>query len=203
MRILIINNKSRNLRYLTKLFRKLNINYFVKNQRAILKQSDYKKADGVILSGGPRPNLDEVFLFNTIRANMSCLINCSVPILGICEGHEIIGEACGGEVYKLQNPSRSDTLAIKIRKKTRIFEGLPDVIHGYERHFRYVRRIPDILEKTASSRKDNIEAFFHKKKPIFGVQFHPERSGEAGEKIIKNFIHICKEVKRKKREPKK
>jgi len=145
----------------------------------------------VILSGGG-PLLDKKIYFKKIRADISCLINYTVPILGICEGHEIIGHACGGELVKLKKKARYTNLKLKILNKTKIFKGLPDTIEVYEHHSRYVKNVPDDLIITASSKKDKIEAFFHKKRPIFGVQFHPEKSGKAGEKIFKNFVELCK-----------
>jgi GMP synthase (glutamine-hydrolysing) len=190
--ILIVNNHSRNVPLIKDILKKYRFKFAEKDQKSLFRNLDSSKIKGVILSGG-RPQLDQRLYFNKIRADVSCLINYDVPILGICEGHEIIAEACGGEVVKLRNPSRYASLRVKILKNSKIFKGLPEHIEVYEEHSRYARSLPKELVVSASSRKDTIEGLFHKNKPIFGVQFHPERSGEHGEKIIKNFLDICRD----------
>lgn len=188
--ILIINNHSKNVPLIEDILKKNNVSYDIKDQKTMLKSIDESRYNGIILSGGI-PVLDKEIHFNTIRADIACLINCDVPILGICVGHEIIGAACGAELIKLKNHSWIPDLKIKILKKTRIFKGLPDEIIAYEHHSRYLKNVPSDLIVAASSRKDTIEAIFHKKRPIFGLQFHPEKSGKAGEKIFRNFLDMC------------
>lgn len=82
-------------------------------------------------------------------------------------------------------------MKVKILSKKKIFKGIPDEITVYEHHERYLKNIPDMLEIVASSRKTKVEAIFHKTRPIFGLQFHPEKSGKYGEKIFKNFVDLC------------
>ncbi len=194
--ILIVDNHSENLGEITRILRKINVKYYSIDQSSPFTRVNVKKTKGVILSGGG-PNLDKFINLRSIRANIACLVNMDVPILGICEGHEIIGDACGGIISKLKKPSKYKSLHINIIKKRGIFKGLPDSIHVYESHGRFVEDIPPELEVTAKSHKDRIEGFSHKNRPIFGVQFHPERSGEYGEKIIKNFIDLCSKYKKK------
>lgn len=193
--ILIVDNYSQNLKEITKILRKTNQKYYIIKQNDSFDRVKLNKTKGVILTGGD-PSLDRLIHLNQIRANIACLINLDVPILGICEGHEIIGNACGGDVTKLRKPSHFNYLRVKVIKRSKIFKGLPENIFVYESHSRYVSRVPKIFEVTANSRKDKIEGMFHKTKPIFGVQFHPERGGDVGEQIIKNFLDICDSYKR-------
>lgn len=188
--ILIINNHSRNIFEIKKILSKLGANYKVKDQRTILKKSDHKDVKGVILSGGG-PDLDKKVFFDQIRADMECLVNFDVPVLGICEGYEIMAESCGAEIVTLKKPARYEKLEVEILVKSDIFRGLPDRIYVYEHHSMYVKNVSDDLIVSATSGKNRIEAIFHKKKPFFGLQFHPEMSGESGEKIFRNFIKIC------------
>ncbi|MFH1127127.1 MAG: gamma-glutamyl-gamma-aminobutyrate hydrolase family protein [archaeon] len=188
--ILIINNHSKNIPLIENILKKNKVAYDIKDQKTMLKSIDESRYNGIILSGGI-PVLDKEIHFNTIRADIACLINCDVPILGICVGHEIIGAACGAELIKLKTHSWIPDLKIKILEKTGIFKGLPDEIIAYEHHSRYLKNVPSDLIVAASSRKDRIEAIFHRKRSIFGLQFHPEKSGKHGEKIFKNFLDIC------------
>lgn len=188
--IVIIDNHSKNIRYIKDILKKLHTPYIVKDQRSFFKDFEKYDINGVILSGGG-PLLDLDIDFSRLRADLACLINLDVPVLGICLGYELIGEACGGNVLKLKKPSLNKKHKVKILNKNRIFKNLPDVIYVYEHHFRYLRDVPKVLEISARSKRDKIEAFFHKKKKLYGLQFHPEKSGKAGEIIFENFLNEC------------
>jgi len=188
--ILLVDNHSKIIKAIEEILKKFKIKYIKKKQNALFKTIEKHKYKGVILSGGV-PDLDEKTFVKCIRANTACMINYNVPILGICEGHQIISLSCGGEVIKLKRPVEDHTNKVRILKRSKIFRGLPKVIEGHEHHGRHVVGVPHHLEVVASSRRTRIEAVFHKTKPIFGVQFHPERSGKWGEKIMKNFFDIC------------
>ncbi|MBS3167528.1 gamma-glutamyl-gamma-aminobutyrate hydrolase family protein [Candidatus Woesearchaeota archaeon] len=190
--LLVINHHSPNIPYIEEVLSSLKVKYIIKDRKKMFKDFEHSKFKGVILSGGG-PLLDRGINFKEVRAGISCLINYDLPILGICLGHELISISCGGEVIKLKKEIRNPTNRVSILKKNHIFKGLPDQIHAYEHHGRYVKNVPSFLEVVATSHKDRIEAVFHKKRPIFGIQFHPERSGEVGKKIFQNFLEICKE----------
>ncbi|MCK5474310.1 MAG: gamma-glutamyl-gamma-aminobutyrate hydrolase family protein [Candidatus Aenigmarchaeota archaeon] len=188
--ILIIDNHSKNVPLIENILKKFNVKYKVFDQKTDFRNIEKNTYKGIIFSGGV-PYLDEKIYFDAIKADISCMINYDIPILGICVGHEIIGEACGAELLKLKKPSWMPNLKVKILKKSKIFKGLPDEIIAYEHHERYLKNVPAELEIAATSRKDKVEAIFHKTRPIFGLQFHPEKSGVAGEKIFKNFVDLC------------
>ncbi len=190
--ILIINNHSGNLNKIGKILEKFNQKYIIQDQSAIFKKS--KNIEGVILTGGSLI-LDKKIMLSKIRADTSAIINYDVPILGICLGQEIIGELCGAEVAKLKTPVKEKEITIKILKKNKIFRNLPGEIRVWENHSRYIRNIPNSFELAATSKKNKAESLFHKTKPIYTVQFHPEESSVFGEQIIKNFLDICKDYK--------
>ena len=189
--LLIIDNHSGLVGSITRILDELKCKYIIKDQKSFLADINVEKIKGVILSGGG-PDLDTEIDVNDIRADFAALINFDVPVLGICEGHEIIGYACGGTVKRLKDRVVTESNTVKILNKSKIFKGLPNEIKVYENHGCYVSNLPDFLELTATSSANTIEGFFHKTKPIYCVQFHPEESGEYGEKIIKNFVSLCK-----------
>jgi len=187
--ILIINNHSGNINKIEKILKKYKQKYIIKEQSSLFKEM--KNVKGIILTGG-NLILDEKMIITKIRADASAILNYDVPILGICLGHEIIGELYGGEIAELKKPIVKEGHKVKILKKEHIFKNLPDEIGVYEYHSRYLKLAPNSFELSATSEKNKIEALFHKTKPIFTVQFHPEESYSVGEQIIKNFLDICK-----------
>lgn len=189
--ILVINNHTVTLKDLKKVLKKLGATFIIRDQKSSLSGLEKKHIKGIILSGGG-PNLDKKINVKQIRADLMSLAENKVPILGICEGHQIIGAEFGGAVKTLKSYLINKKEKIKILKRSKIFKGLPKEIYAFEYHGRYVSQIPKEFDLAAESKEIKNEAFFHKTRPIFSVQFHPERSGEHGEKIINNFLTICK-----------
>ena len=187
--ILLINNHSNYLKSLENMLKRQKVNFILKNQESLIDDVEKRKIKGVILSGGG-PELTRKIKLNKIRADIASILNFDVPVLGICEGHQIIGEIFEGEVSDLKKPIYKK-IKVKLVKKSPIFKNLPEEIEVQQSHARYVRKAPEEFEIAASSSKTKIESLFHKEKPIFSTQFHPEKSGENGEKIIKNFLEIC------------
>lgn len=129
------------------------------------------------------------------------LKNVNIPVLGICYGHQIIAKSLGAEVkhgtkmIKMPCPENPTDHREKVHiiDKDEIFIGLDNKIDVYESHREYVD--PEYLDKfgiklLASSKSCPVEAFKHIKRPLYGVQFHIERSGEVGKKIISNFYKL-------------
>ena len=189
--ILLINNKSINTPYIRKILRKNKVAFIEKDQSSLLHKVKASDVSGVILGGG-KPDLNEMLKFKQIRANIACLTRFSCPIFGICEGHEIIAEAFGSELLVLPHKHKDKKHKTTLRKRTKIFRGLPRTIEVYEAHGKFVKNISPEFEITASAHNGRIEGMFHRKKPIYSVQFHPEKSGEVGEKILMNFVKLCK-----------
>lgn len=196
MTILVIDNHSKSIKDLEKVLQKFRAPYLVFDQKALFNSfHGVRDVSGIILSGGG-PSLEKKIDLSSIRGNVASVLNFAVPVLGICEGHQILGEIFGGNVLK-KNKKIEDNIKINLKKRTAIFHGLPEEIIAHESHVRYVRDVPFVMDVAASSSEDEVEALFHKNKPIFSVQFHPEKSGEHGEKIIQNFLDICREKKPK------
>jgi len=115
----------------------------------------------------------------------------SVPILGVCLGHQAIGLVCGGKVVRAPVPMHGKTSTID-HDGTGVFAGLASPIEASRYHSLIVQEdgLPEALEITARSRGDNvIMGLRHRRWPLLGVQFHPESilTGE-GRRMLRNFL---------------
>ena len=118
----------------------------------------------------------------------------STPILGVCLGHQTIGQACGGKVVRAKRIMHGKTSAIRHRGEG-VFAGLPDGYVATRYHSLVVEResLPDCLEVTAWTELDGgfeeIMGLRHREHPVEGVQFHPESIlTEHGHALLENFL---------------
>lgn len=115
-----------------------------------------------------------------------------IPILGVCLGHQAIGQAFGGEVVRAERLMHGKTSLIYHDGKT-LFHGLPSPFTATRYHSLLVRRetLPACLEITAETQEGEIMGLRHKEYLIEGVQFHPESIiSEHGHSILRNFIAL-------------
>ena len=115
-----------------------------------------------------------------------------VPILGVCLGHQAIGQAFGGRVVRAPMPVHGKPVEIQHDGKT-IFKDLENNFSAGRYHSLIVEResLPDCLEISAASPDGLIMAMRHKTYPVEGVQFHPESIlTSAGKKLLQNFLWI-------------
>ena len=120
-----------------------------------------------------------------------------VPLLGVCLGHQTIGQYFGGKVIKCHEIVHGK-MGIINHKNSHLFNGLPSPIQATRYHSLMVERstLPDELTVTAETEDGVIMGLSHKNLPLHGVQFHPESiASQYGHDILKNFINILK-VKR-------
>lgn len=184
--ILIINNHSKNVPFFKRFLEEEGIPYRVHDRSSAL--SSFQGVSGVILSGGK--TLSENVSFKEVRADIASLLYQHVPVLGVCAGHQVMAQAFGGVVGHLKKPSLKEQ-RIHFIKPSPLFKGLPKSVAMYEHHYRYVKVLPEGFRVIASSSKDRIEGMQHERLPFYGLQFHPEKSGRYGKKILKNFIQLC------------
>ena len=114
-----------------------------------------------------------------------------VPILGVCLGHQCIGEAYGGRIVRARRPMHGRTSAIR-HDGSGIFRGLPNPLQATRYHSLVIdpERIPDDLVATATSDEGDIMAVRHRHLEVTGVQFHPESVlTEHGYALLDNFLH--------------
>ena len=115
-----------------------------------------------------------------------------IPILGICLGHQAIGEVFGATVVKAIEPVHGKVSSIR-HNNIGIFEGLNNPLKVTRYHSLVIKRdtLPDTLEVTAETKLGEIMGIQHKEYPIIGVQFHPEAIlTEQGLELLRNFLKI-------------
>ena len=113
-----------------------------------------------------------------------------IPILGVCLGHQSIGQAFGGKIVRAARVMHGKTSPIHHDGKC-VFTGLPNPFEATRYHSLLIERasVPDVLEVTAKTAEGEIMAVRHKTLPVEGVQFHPESFlTTAGKDLLRNFI---------------
>lgn len=151
-----------------------------------LPKTDITVFDGIIISGAPIL-LTEVDTAPYLAA-FSWIRNYDKPLLGICFGHQVLGMVHGAFVSR-QREDR-DWQTIESYADSPIFDKLPREFEMMEDHCECVS-IPKGFQLLAGSDACVNEAMQHESKPFFGVQFHPETSGNQGFLLIENFVDIC------------
>ena len=146
---------------------------------------DIQDVVGVIISGAPLL-VTEVDPTPYIE-KLSWIKTCEIPILGICFGHQIIGLMHGAFATRMKDDR--DWQTIEAYENCPLFNRLPNEIEMMEDHCETIS-IPAGFELIASSDACVNEVMQHKTKPIYGVQFHPEVSGNHGRILIENFIKL-------------
>ncbi len=140
--------------------------------------------DAIIISPGPcTPDQAGVSL-DVVRH-----LGCRIPILGVCLGHQCIGQIHGGRVRRARRPVHGKSARIN-HHGGGLFAGLPDPL-SVGRYHSLVVELPEDGELEVSARADDgeIMAFHHRHKPLYGVQFHPESVlTEHGHDLLANFL---------------
>lgn len=145
-----------------------------------LSPSSYEK---VILSGRQK-NKKQINAANS-KISKICF-NDEIPLLGICYGAEIIALTFGGSIRKSEYIQGLNKISIE--KPIRLLkEAYYDV---YESHSYVISHLPEDFVCIASSATSKFEILCHSSKKIFGTQFHPEKSGDCGIELIRNFINL-------------
>ncbi len=145
-------------------------------------------AKAIVISPGPCAPLQAGASMQIVRDYSGKL-----PILGICLGHQVIGEVFGGEVKRARKPMHGDSSEID-HTGTGIFENVPQRFSAGRYHSLIVDRVENTdLEITARSDDGEIMGLQHKFHPTFGVQFHPESIlTEHGYDLLRNFLrHVA------------
>lgn len=150
-----------------------------------------QKPDGVILSPGPCTPHEAGLCVPLVRQ-----LAGTVPILGVCLGHQAISEAYGGRTIKAPAPVHGRSSLIVHHGQSRLFTGVPSPFEGGRYHslIADLSAAPDLIP-TAHTQEDHIlMAFQHRTHPVYGIQFHPESILSAcGQQIIQNFVRIVLE----------
>jgi len=157
-----------------------------RNDKITLDEIEQMKPDRIIISPGPCTPREAGVSVDVIKR-----FGASVPLLGVCLGHQCIGEAYGGEVVRADRLMHGKTSMIS-HDGAGVFRGLPNPFEATRYHSLIVRResLPDCLEVTAETDRHEIMGIRHKQHPVEGVQFHPESIlTKSGKDLLKNFIN--------------
>ncbi|MGC6456025.1 MAG: anthranilate synthase component II [Coraliomargaritaceae bacterium] len=114
------------------------------------------------------------------------------PLLGVCLGHQCIGQYFGGKVVRAERLMHGKTSPVRHRD-TDLFTGLPNPMEATRYHSLIVERasLPDCLEVTAETEAGEIMGLAHKTLSVWGVQFHPESiATQEGMKLLENFLRL-------------
>ncbi|MFN3134954.1 MAG: anthranilate synthase component II [Candidatus Kryptonium sp.] len=157
-----------------------------RNDAITIDEIKQMKPDAIVISPGPCTPYEAGISIDVIKQ-----FHKSVPILGVCLGHQAIGVAFGGKVIKAPTVMHGKVSEI-YHNNSSIFSGLPNPFKATRYHSLIVDKntLPESLEVTAWTKDGIIMGLKHKEFPTFGVQFHPESiMTEFGKEILKNFIY--------------
>jgi len=146
--------------------------------------------DAIVLSPGPCTPPEAGICMDLIRSASE-----TIPIFGVCLGHQSIGEVFGGDVVRAPLPIHGKMATIHHTGAT-VFRGIDGPFQATRYHSLVVKRetLPDCLQITAQTPDDLIMALSHKTRPVHGVQFHPESiTSQHGHKILRNFLDLADE----------
>ena len=151
------------------------------------------KPEGIVLSPGPCTPNEAGICLEVIRK-----AGGAVPILGVCLGHQAIGQAYGGKVVRAPEPMHGKLSRIHHTGKS-VFRGLNNDFNATRYHSLTIapESMPASLDVTATSEDGVIQGVVHKSHPVHGVQFHPESiASEHGHQLLKNFLDLAKDFAR-------
>ena len=161
----------------------------VRNDKITVAEAMARQPEAIVLSPGPCTPNEAGICLDLIAAAAG-----KIPLLGVCLGHQSIGQAFGGDVIRAPLPMHGKLSAIS-HDGTGIMEGIPSPFNATRYHSLIVDRttLPDVLVPTAWTDDGIIMAMHHRDFPIHGVQFHPESiASENGPRILANFLAIAR-----------
>ena len=157
----------------------------VRNDRITVREAEEMGPERIVISPGPGTPREAGISKEMIRAFAG-----RVPILGVCLGHQCVGEVFGAKVVRAERLMHGKTSMIMHDGKG-IFEGLPNPFEATRYHSLIVSRdgFPACLEIAAETDRGEIMAIRHRDHPVCGVQFHPESIlTKEGKLLLKNFV---------------
>ena len=189
MKLLLIDNYDSftyNLvHYLQELGAEVNV---VRNDALSAEEILASGVNGVVISPGPSDPDHAGVCLPFLIANQG-----RIPTLGVCLGHQAIGQAYGGKVVRAPQAMHGK-ISPMLHEGKSVFAGLPSPFNATRYHSLVVERsnLPDVLEITAETADGLIMGLAHRTQRVHGVQFHPESiASEHGHAMFKNFLTIC------------
>jgi anthranilate synthase component II len=162
----------------------------VRNDEISADQALALKPQGIVLSPGPCTPNEAGICLDVIKQ-----ADGRVPILGVCLGHQAIGQVYGGKVVRAPEPMHGKLSRVHHTGKS-VFRGLNNDFLATRYHSLTIDppSMPAALEVTATSEDGVIQGVMHKTHPVHGVQFHPESiASENGHALLNNFLTIARD----------
>ena len=187
LRVLLIDNYDSFTYNLVQYFGELGADLTVwRNDAFRLEEVRALNPDAIVVSPGPCTPLEAGLSVDVIRE-----LGPQYPVLGVCLGHQSIGEAFGATVGRALQPVHGKTSPVR-HDGTGLFAGVPDGVTVTRYHSLIVRNLPPDLVATAWTTdpgEEIVMALRHREYPVYGVQFHPESiATERGKDMIRNFL---------------
>ncbi len=159
-----------------------------RNDAISVDQVVEKRPRGIVISPGPcDPDRAGICLDLVARAAGR------IPLLGVCLGHQAVGQAFGGRVVRAPNPMHGKISTIH-HQGTGVFAGLDNPFEATRYHSLVVARdtLPDCLQVTAETEDGLVMGLSHREYPVHGVQFHPESiASQFGHRLLDGFLRLC------------
>ncbi len=149
----------------------------------------FNSCDGVVLSGSP-DMMSEAKVVAKYNDELGAVLDSQVPVLGVCFGHQLMARAFGAEVV-MDGRHVLGMVKTQVLADDPIFEGLPKSLMLLESRYEVVKSLPKGFHLLASSETSMIAAMKHRNRPLYGVQFHPERytkENPDGMRVAGNFV---------------
>ena len=165
----------------------------VRNDEISAAEALGMKPDGIVLSPGPCTPNEAGICLDVIKQ-----ADGAMPILGVCLGHQAIGQVYGGAIVRAPEPMHGKLSRVHHSGKS-VFRGLNNDFLATRYHSLTIDppSMPASLEVTATSDDGVIQGVMHKSHPVHGVQFHPESiASENGHALLANFLTIAREFTR-------
>jgi len=188
MNILLVDNYDSFTFNLQHYLRSFNAQVTVlRNNDTKLVAIDLNTYSGVVISPGPGKPSESGLLQQFIKQ-----IAGKIPQLGVCLGHQAIGEVAGAELVPAHAPVHGKVAVIK-HSGHKMFQGVPQLFKATRYHSLILKNLKPELFPTAFATTGELMAFAHKSLPVWGVQFHPEAVlSSFGHQIINNWLHLCR-----------
>ena len=156
----------------------------IRNDQITLEGVRELAPDKIVISPGPGTPDD-----SGVSLDILAGLGASMPILGVCLGHQAIGQVFGGKVVRAPRLMHGKTSMV-YHKETPLFTGVPSPFEATRYHSLIVEEpLPETLEVTAFTEEGEVMALRHREYPIVGVQFHPESIlTHFGPRILQNFL---------------
>lgn len=187
MKVVVIDNYDSFTYNLVHLLKDLGADVTVfRNDKFQLAQLE--EFDKIVLSPGPGIPSEAGLLLDVIREYSG-----RKPMLGVCLGHQAIGEAFGARLENLDDVFHGVATEISVNTSCVLFKGLPETLQVGRYHSWVVSKenLPADLEITAESAEGQIMALRHRELPVYGIQFHPESVlTPSGKEIVENFLKL-------------